>query len=192
MSGFNEMIRHLLSFIVVPILLCTLFVSCGYRWGNNGLAQRYSSISVPYVQGDWDGSLTAAIVRQIARSGSFEYRSQGGELILIIKIMDLSDENIGFRYNRNKEGELKKTIIPVETRLLITAEVVVMESGSGCVVLEPVRLSASMDCDHSYYSSPNEVNSFSLGQLADVDAAFEAVMRPLYEVLAQKIVDYVS
>jgi len=184
--------RYLLSVFAFSCLLLYSLTACGYRVGNSGLTSKYSSISVPYVQGDVDGSLTAAITHQIARSGSFTYRADGGELLLIVKIVDLSDENVGFRYNRNKEGDLKKTIIPVETRLFITVEVVVTEAASGCVVLEPVRLFASMVCDHDYYSSANEVNRFSLGQLSDVDAAFEAVQRPLNEELALKIVDYIS
>lgn len=178
-------------FLIIALIPC-LFTSCGYRFGQGSLPNQYSSISVPYVKGDFDGDLTASIVRQIARSGSFQYSSDGGELTLIVKIVDFSDENIGFRYNRKKRGKLTDTVVPVETRITNTVEVVVVETGSGSTILGPVRLSAYVDFDHDYYSSQNGVNVFSLGQLTDVDEAFDAVQRPLNQLLAQKIVDFIS
>lgn len=173
-------------------VLMFLLVGCGYQLGQGGLTAAYRTISVPYPEGDFDGSLTSSIVRRISRSGSFEYLSSGGELTLLVKMLDLNDENIGFRYDRHKEGELSRRIIPTETRITAVAEVSVVESVSGTVVLGPTRLLASVDFDHEYYDSHNEVNVFSLGQLTDVDEANDAVMRPLNEVLAEKIVDYIS
>lgn len=151
-------------------------------------------MTVPYVEGDKDGLLTSAIIRQISARGDFEYLCDGGDLILKVVVVDLSEENIGFRYDRNKEGHISKyrDIIPTETRLIALAEVSVMEACSGVIVLGPVRLTASVDFDHDYYFSRDGVNTFSLGQLSDIDAALDAVRRPLNEALARKIVDYVA
>lgn len=167
-----------------------ILTSCGYRTGQGGVVSSYKTISVPYVVGDLDGSLTSAIVRQLSRNGDLEYQSDGA-LALQIEIIDFRDVNIGFRYDRDNHGHLTKTIIPTETRITEICEVKVMEACSGKVVLGPTRIAASVDFDHDYYSSRNGVNIFSLGQLSDYDTAHDAVYVPLNQALAQKIVDYV-
>lgn len=182
------MVNLLISFLFA--ICCT---SCGYQWGSgNELTAQYATISVPYVDGDPNGSLTAAIIEEIARSGAFEYRANGGALELVVKIVDEREENIGFRYDRKRSGKLTNEIIPVETRLIVTVEVSVVQNVSQRVVMGPVLLSASVDYDHDYYFSRNGVNIFSLGQLIDVDEATDAAQVPLNRVLAQKIVDYIT
>lgn len=176
--------------LLLPLLL--LSSCCGYRFGDGGYASRYQTISVPFVQGDWDGDFTVALVDEIARSGAFQYERDGGAVILLVKILDICDENIGFRYYRNKEGELKKDIIPTETRITAQAEVSLVEAASGSTLLGPARLSASVEFDHDFYASRHASNIFSLGQLVDYDAAYDAVYRPLNRALAHKIVDFVN
>lgn len=179
-------------FLAVLSVFC--LSSCGYRCGSGceGLSSRYATISVPYVEGDQDGSLTSAIIKEITRSGAFDYRSCGGALTLLVKQIDVCEDNIGFRYDRKKRGKLTQDIIPTETRMTIVAEVSVVETVSCCTLLGPVRLSASVDYDHDYYSSRDGINIFSLGQLSDFDEAYDAVQVPLHREIAQKIVDYVT
>lgn len=196
------------------LVICCFVTSCGYRYGpDEGLPSRYSSISVPYIEGDIDGSFTTAVVKAIARSGTFEYRPQNGSLILYIAQVDEDTDNIGFRYDRKKPseltedidknnkdchydqkklGKLTKDIIPVEARIISLVEISVVEAASGNTVLGPVRISGSVDYDHDFYFSRNGVNIFSLGQLIDLEEAYDAVQKPLYDVLAQKIVDYIN
>ena len=179
------------SFIVFICAIC-LFSGCGYRFGQgDGLASRFSTISVPYALGDQDGALTSAIIKEIVRSGLFEYRDQNSGLVLNVKQIDLNEDNIGFRYDRKKRGTLTKDIIPTETRIITIVEVSVIEAASCQILLGPVRLSASVDYDHDYYSSRDGVNVFSLGQLSDLEAAYDAVQEPLNQAIAEKIVDYI-
>jgi DNA-binding cell septation regulator SpoVG len=96
-----------------------------------------------------------------------------------------------FRYDRKKTGELRKSIIPTETRVTVVAEVLLVEGGTGQIIRGPTRITASAEFDHTYYATRNEINIFSLGQLNDFDAARDAVMHPLNRNLAEKIVDYV-
>lgn len=181
------------NFHLVFIIVACLLSSCGYRFGQgDGLASRFSSISVPYVQGDQDGTLTATLIKEIVRSGVFEYRYQGGGLVLNVKQLDLDEDNIGFRYDRKKRGALTDDVIPTETRVTIFVEVSVTEAASCKTLLGPVRLSASVDYDHDYYSSRDGINIFSLGQLSDLDAAYDAVQVPLHRAIAEKIVDYIT
>lgn len=167
-------------------------VSCGYRFQEDCLASRYPTINVPYVEGDRDGQLTASIVRQLNTSSPFIYVNGCSSMILYVRVIEFRDENVGFRYDRDGEGNLIRTVIPAETRSSILAEVCGIDSITEKVVLGPAKISARVDFDHEYYSSPNEVNVFSLGQLSDSDEAQDAAYRPLYNELAQKIVDYVN
>lgn len=185
MRSYN--LAKILFFAVVLILLS----GCGYRIGDGGLS-RYQTISIPFVEGDWDGDFTSEIAKEISKSGAFEYKREDGALILFIKLIDLRDENIGFRYDRKKRGTIKKSIIPTETRITAFVEIKVVEAASNEVVLGPVILSSSIDFDHDWYNSRHAVNIFSLGQLSDIDAAREAVGHPLNEALAKKIADYLS
>lgn len=187
--GSNFLMNKLGKFCL--FLLCLTLFSCGYRFGQGELSSLYRSISVPYVQGDIDGRFTAALIKAISVSGEFVYKEQG-DLTLEVEIIDFRDENIGFRYDKNREGRLTKSIIPTETRLTVIALVRLKETFSGKLVLGPAHLSASVDFDHDYYSSRKGVNVFSLGQLTDFDAARDAVYRPLNSLLAKKIVDYIN
>lgn len=176
------------------ILAISLLVlgGCGYHCGQGGFADKYHTISIPYVEGDRDGSLTASIIRQVSESGDYEYKNCGGAILLKVKVIDVSDENIGFRYDYNSKGKRITNIIPTETRITAVAEVTVFEAASCTPLLGPVLISACVDFDHDYYNSRDEVNVFSLGQLTDYDEAYDAVKTPLEEVLAKKIVDYVN
>lgn len=173
--------------------LCCLFVctSCQYQFGQGDLSEQYSTISIPYVEGDDEGELTTEVIHAISSSGGFKYLTCGGDLTLKIKLIEMYDENIGFRYDRHKDGKLKKGTIPTETRLYARVEVVVLETSSGVILRGPTLITTSIDFDHDYYYNRNSVNIFSLGQLNDIDEAQEAACHPLNKRLAEKITDYV-
>ena len=194
--------------LLFPLLLS---LSCGYQFGQGSLPTKYQTICIPYVEGDVSGELTAILIKQISRSGGFRYVRDNGDLILYVTLCDCSEENIGFCYDtkKNKDDKHGKkderrdsgdccknrdfnhSVIPIESRATILAEVTVVDSSSGCNVLGPAKLLASVDFDHDYYYSPDKINEFSLGQLTDVDAARDAVQTPLYTVLAEKITEYI-
>lgn len=181
-----------MSLRLVWVLFLSLVVAgCGYRFGHGGLPTQYRSITVPYVDGDQDGSLTAEIIRQFSTSGAFEYKRCGGDLILKVELLDFRDENIDFRYYRNKEDKLTSETIPVETRLTVLAQVVVIDAATGVSVLGPAKIEDYTDFNHDYYSTRDAINVFSLGQLTDFDEAYDAAQRPLNQSLAKKIVHYV-
>ena len=183
-----------ISRLIVFLSFIPLLSGCGYQYGQGALSSEYRTISIPYIEEDWDGQLTAELIKQISASGAFEYRLEGGELILKVVILDFDDENIGFRYNRNKRGAIskEKSIVPDETRITADVEVSVVDAVSSKVLLEPVRITSSLDFDHDYYSSIDGVNIFSLGQFSDFNEALDAVHKPLNAVIAQKIVDYLT
>lgn len=176
-------------FYLLPLVY--LLSGCQYQFGRGELSERYTTISVPYIEGDQRGELTTEVIKKLSTSGAFRYISQGGDLVLKVKLIEFREENIDFRYDRKKTGKLKKSIIPTETRLNAIAEVLLIEGGTNQVVRGPTRVVASAEFGHTYYATRDEINIFSLGQLNDIDAAREAVMYPLNRHLAERIVDYI-
>lgn len=176
-----------------PLVLIFFFLlsSCGYSIGDGSPLASYRSFTVPYICGDKTGEFTAALIKELSCSGFFSYRSCGAELVFKISLIELSDEDVGYRYDINKRGKKTHSLIPSETRLTAYAEIVVMETSSNRVVLGPVRLKASIDFDHEYYFIRKGVNVSSLGQVTDFDQAYEAALPVLSAKLAKKISDYV-
>lgn len=179
------------SSLFVLLLSFFFLTSCQYQFGRGCLSERYATVSIPYAAGDIKGDLTTEVIRQLSSSGAFRYVNSGGDLTLNIKIVDLDEENIGFRYDRKKSGKLKHSIVPTETRVNAIAEVTLVEAGTGKIVKGPARVSASAEFDHTYYTTRDRINVFSLGQLSDIDAARDAASIPLNRALAERIVDFV-
>ena len=179
-------------FSAVCFLLAAFVLgSCGYHLGEGRSTQEHMTISVPYVEGDRDGMLTTAIVKQISQTGVFTYHQTDARYLLRVKIIEFRDDNIGFRYDRNKHERLIKSLIPAETRLKMVTEVVLLDSYTDQYVLGPVQIVATADFDHEDYTSRRGINIFSLGQLSDVDDAQDVAMTPLNRRMARKIVDFV-
>jgi hypothetical protein len=168
-----------------------VLTGCGYRIEENFSADDSPVyVNIPYIDGDVDGKLTSALIKELSSSGKYLY-SPSGELQLIVTIDDYYDENIGFRYDRSRKGKLKHYIIPTETRSYMLVEVELKSAFCEEAARAPVKILASMDYDHDYYIIRHGVNIFSLGQLTDVDTAEEAALVPLEKKMAEKIVDYV-
>lgn len=180
------------SSLIIVILLVSLTGCRGYQFGSGVLSSKYRTISVPYAENDFDGSFTTELIKQISVSGVFQYKHQCADLILKVRLLDFDDYNIGFQYLIDKDGHLTRETIPVETRLMVLAEISVIDRSSGEIVIPPIRISASTVFDHDYYSTRDNINSISLGQLTDYDEALDAAEKPLYYNLSKKIVDYLS
>jgi hypothetical protein len=184
------MFKSLCVFVFPFFVLAMAMTSCGYRAGSGKLSDDYSTLTVPYIQGDNTGLLTSALIREVGVSSPFRYVNCDGDLCLDVRLVGFREENVGFRYDLQRDGKRAPWIIPDETRLSVAVEVKVLDHE--CIVLGPVRLTAAVDFDHEYYLSPNGVNVFSLGQLTDVREAREAANTPLAEAIAKKVVDYIS
>jgi hypothetical protein len=184
------MIRPLSKFAFI-LFSFFCFSACGYHAGTSESLAAYQTISIPYVKNDEDGCMTATLVKVISAESGLQYEKCGGDLTLIVEMVEFENENIGFRYERKEEGQLKHSIIPTETRLIIVAKVTLMDSATAEALVGPVFVSANVHFDHEYEKTRNGVNIFSLGQLTDYDEASDAAYSPLYKVLSQKIADLI-
>lgn len=174
------------------LVLINLLSGCGYQFSSNCVLDNYKTINIPYIDGDKTGGLTGAIIKEIGISSTLAYVNKNADLVLLVEIIDYCTENVGFRYDRDKESEVTSSLIPTETRIFATAEVQLIDECTGCSVISPFRVSASVDFDHDYYNSTDGVNKLSLGQLTDYDAAYDASITPLNRKLAEKVVNYIT
>ncbi len=180
------------QYVFLSLVLLSLISGCGYRFSSNCALDNYKTIHIPYVVGDKTGGLTGALIKEIGISSSFSIVNKNADLEMCVEIIDYCTENVGFRYDIDKKRERTHSLIPTETRIIITTQVKLIDNCTGCKVISPFRVSASIDFDHDYYNSRDGVNAFSLGQLTDYDAAYDASFTPLNRKLAEKIVNYIS
>jgi len=178
-------------FKALSLIGLTILPSCHYQFGHGQLANQYSTISVPYADGDPDGHLTSEIIKKICISGAFKYAQNEGDLLLKIKVISIKDQNIGYRYDRKRDDKIKHSIIPSESRYIAIAEVTLIDTCKNEVIRGPTRITAKLDFDYDYYKVQHGANVFSLGQVSDVDSARDAARYPLDSKLADLIVEYV-
>lgn len=173
------------------ILAFLLFTSCGYHAGPAGALSSFETISIPYVKNDKDGRMTAALIKVISADSGLQYEKCGGDVTLLVEMWEFENENIGYRYDRKNDGKLTHSIIPSETRLIVVAQVTLINSVTADPIAGPAKIVATVDFDHDYERTRNGINVFSLGQLTDYDEAYDAAFQPLYHVLSQKIADFI-
>lgn len=177
-----------LTFLIFGLAL--LLPSCGYHYGKNSQLSTYETISIPYVKNDADGRMTASLIKVISAESGLQYVKCGGDLTLLVDLLTFENENIGYRYDRKNDGKFRHSIIPTETRLIVVAQVTLIDSLTAKPLAGPAKIVATVDFDHDYERTRNGVNVFSLGQLTDYDEAYDAAFQPLYFVLSQKIADF--
>lgn len=176
---------------IAALVMLLVLTGCGYRLSRGMQEGRIVPLAIPYVVGDEDGRLSFEVVRAVSQMPQYRYTPDGGELVLVVELLDGREENVGFRYDRKKDGKRKKEIVPTETRLFMRAQVSLVEAATGHCLLGPTSIQEAVDYDHFYYGH-HEVNVFSLGQLTDREAAKEAASVPLNQRLAQQIVDWLE
>lgn len=181
------------------ILFLCLLASCGYHFSDR--EQEKTTVTVPLIRGDSDGSFMNAIVHALASSGQFAFRREQGNFLLSVAILSDSDDRIGYRYDRNPvSGKRRKNIVGIENRETIQAEVKLIDTYTQETVYGPQVICASTDYDyvdsHSsrdliYLSpkGPTTVIDFSLGQLDSIEGGHDDARLPIFRKLAQAIVE---
>lgn len=187
----------MLKFLYLPLLM--VFISCSYT---NKLPDKYSesTVNIPYVKGDEDGQLTHSLVYQLSAAGALEYKQIDADYVLLVSVLDVSNDKIGYRKDRDLDGKLRDNLMPIESRQSIKAEVSLKSTTTDEIVWGPRTISADIDYDYveqdalkdlSFVNSSGKretILSYSLGQLESVPSAQISVRHPLYQNLAKNIV----
>jgi len=176
--------KSLLS-LSLSLLVLILTASCGWKLHPAlNKSEKSYTISIPYVEGDPSGKLTAQLVETIQREGGFRYVHSGGRLILKVKLIDNDILNIGWKVDPSRDNQ---KIIPNESRKKLLAEVTVLQEGRAQPLIGPVFIKSFVDYDHQHYALNNDANIFSLGQLTDIDTARDGLDTPMYRAMALEI-----
>lgn len=172
---------------IVCVCLLLFLTGCGYRLGRGEIVERYNSVSIPYVEGDDQGDLTTALIRSISTSGTLIYRSYCSDLLLKVCLAKPDDMNIGFTYAPDSN-----IVVSNEARLTMTATIRLIDRYTGCCVLGPCDITASLTYDFEPDLGNVNYHAFALGQLEMHNLAQDAAKPPLYTILAEKIADYIN
>lgn len=185
--------KKFLKSLILYSSLIFLLEGCHYQIERYPSEWQRATLSIPYIEGDEEGALTSEVIKQITASGLFHYINTASESDFLLKIEYLKSriENVGFRYESNKHGKLKKFIIPSETRVHATIAYTLLENTTHKIVKGPITIEAYTTFDHEYDKVTHHVNQFSLGQLTNIEEAQKSAMLkgPLNRILASKIVE---
>ena len=178
--------RGLISLVIVAVL-----TSCHYSAGPGNSPWVGASVSVPYICGDLNGEYTRALIREVNQCTELCYSDGCATYQIEVAISECTDENIGFRYDRNKSGNLTDHLIPIESRNRIVAQFSLIDCHNGCIALGPEEVVVNVEFDHEFDSGSDRLNQFSLGQVTDLEATKLTVPTRAGKVLAKKIVSYI-
>ena len=175
------------------LIMCTLLLSgCSYRWGEGNLVQAYETIQIPYVENDTQGQFTSALIKAFSIKSRLRYCNGGADLTVRVCLQAPQEEMIRFALApREPEEDNTKIVVSNEARIRMRAVVTLIDTQKGCRLLGPFEVEAFLDFDFEPDLSNVEAQSFALGQLEMHPLAQDTAYRPLYTLLAEKIVDYV-
>jgi len=168
-------------------ILCVIqLTSCGWHVAETISHQNPTHLSIPYASGDSSGELTNAVIAIMSTQPGFTI-DDTSLYQLKISILDDKEQRIGYRYDPAKEAKGKKKLIPNENRDKRLVQVSLIDRQSNKTMIGPAYILGSIEYDHQENSIDNDINDFSLGQLADINAAQDVTYIPLYRDLAKKI-----
>lgn len=170
--------------------------SCGYHLDK---VAEPLSIDVPYIEGDKDGLLTHELIYQMSNNGFFEYH-KNSNYVLQVNILDIVNDQIGYRKDRDPDGNLRKNLVATENRLTISAQVTLVSTLDNSVLYGPKIFTAFEDFDYVDQDTIDDLSfidkqgnretvlAFSLGQMESIGCAQDVALKPLYKKLSLAIV----
>ena len=171
-------------------LLCLSFLISSCFGGYEQTSSTFSNdhlVQIPYIQGDSSGQLTSHLVREFSSTFPNQLANQSN-VSLQVKMINELEDNVGFQYETDDNGNREDKIIPNENRLTLVAEVKLIELNTGEVLLGPEVIRASGVFDFDFDAMKNDDMSFSLGQLNGLNDARDSARFEVGSILAKKIV----
>ncbi|MEZ5315432.1 MAG: LPS assembly lipoprotein LptE [Chlamydiales bacterium] len=174
--------------------LVFILSACGYRFSQKDLIGSYTSVCIPYVEGDNKGLLTNALIHAMTVSGALVYRAHGGDLLLKVVTASPLDTNIGFAYapSNKEDDKFSDFIVSDEARLTMKATFSLIDHQTGDCIFGPYEAIASLTYDFDPDLTNINFHAFSLGQLEMHNLALDAATNRLYQILAQKIISIIN
>lgn len=176
--------------IVSALLL--LLTSCGYHFVTTTADEHAKTVTVPAIDGDKDGSLAMNVIHELTRGSNFRYTKHQSDYILQIEVLGHRLEDIGFRYDINTRGTATRNLVPTESRENFLVEVTLVDRASNKPILGPTRILTKVDYDHDYYLNKGALNTFSLGQVNDIETTEDLLPIPLERNVARRIISFLN
>ena len=184
--------KSLKSFVLLALLS-----GCGYHF----VSHQEGTVTVPFIIGDKNGDLTAALIEELDKSPTFSFVQEDGTYQLVVKMVNSNDRQIGFRYRTNDlTGAILDKMSPTESRKSLKVSAELVHSITGETVVGPVIVESDFDYDYADSQSYRDlaftdaqgntqtVLNASLGQLdAEEDASSIAKVQ-LHKRVAKKVV----
>ncbi len=174
--------------------------ACGYQVIGVQKPQQLM-LAVPYVQGDFKGFFTEELIRSLGAASHMCFDSKAQKQ-LVVSIADENSEKIGYRYDREPDGKLKKNLLPIENRQKIKLKIEIIDKKNKTRIFGPFELAEDIDFDYVEEDSLKDLSfidpntgqrrtalAFSLGQLESISSAEEAAKIALYQKAAKRLVE---
>ena len=186
-------------FLICLLTSAVVCTSCGYHFSNGNRPAR-KALTVPYIKGDLEGSLTSHVIEALTTSSRWRYTQGGAEYSLEVEILKNFNDYIGYQYDHLESGALIDRLVPNEGRKSVLVKIGILKVATQEVVYGPYEIEGSADYDFvnsdtytdmSFIDSkgvPHSVLAFSLGQLDAEQDARRVTMQGAYKKIAEKIV----
>ncbi|MFA5250254.1 MAG: hypothetical protein WC371_02450 [Parachlamydiales bacterium] len=147
-----------------------------------------------------NGFFTEELIRSLGSSCRFSFASESSRK-LVVSIVEEKNDPIGYRYDRELSGALKKSLLPTEGRQKLRLQISLCEKGVREAFFGPFEITEDIDFDFVEEDSLGDLSfvdgagtrksvlAFSLGQLESINAAQEAAKRVLYRKAARRIIE---
>ncbi len=178
------------NILLLFLLAFAIFSSCSYHFVDSNKAGKLS-VSVPYIEGDREGSLTAILIEELQKSPRLSFERHLADYELKIKLLDSREENVGFRYDREQDGSVAKSLLPSTSRRATLFELALVDRRTGEILYETIK-PASVEFDYDVDGERENLREFSLGQLNMVDTARDSSEINLNRSIAREIVDFIN
>lgn len=175
---------------IIIIIICSLNFSCGYHFLTK--QKTFSTLSIPYIEGDLDGDLTNILIQKITDLGYFTPVSGISDFIIQARVRSDRVDVIGFQFDPKYIED--KRVIANENRRYIELEFSILSGRTREKLFGPYFIKESIDydflddylCENSIQKQQSPL-SFSLGQLDSREGAFSSCTTPLFHKVTDRI-----
>lgn len=193
---------QLLRFIIPMLALFTFLTSCsgytivGYHQSLSSLGQALQSegICIDFIDKDEQGIFTSALIYELEqRSLAVQPTQKNARFILNIRLLNESDENIGFAYAPQQSTDTvpRHFVVADEGRLSLSIRVQLKDTQTGLLIFDRCLPKEYISFDFEPDLGTKNCQQFALGQYEMHSEALQSARRVLYAQAAKAVVQQV-
>lgn len=148
-----------------------------------------TTLEMGFIPGDNDGEFTFLLAHALNQRGVGLLN--GSSYILKVRLENLRSDNIGYRHDRNRDGQILSQLTTSEARYWESAHVEIIDASTERVLAGPVEIREYIDSDFIPEQGPADSLSFSLGLLTTRHRAQSEALSALKQKLAAIVSSWV-